>query len=100
MRNQVALVVQQYQFMKNFMDKKQLPAFKYTNGLCFGNRYVINYDSDAEGYFDEDKAWIGGYDHNTGYGKVKDLIIELYTSHGIDSDFDHSIPVSVLEEAV
>ena len=98
MRNQVALVVQQYQTMKNFMDKSQLPKFKYTNGLCFGDRYVINYDSDAKGYFDDNKAWIGGYDHSTTYGKVKDLVIELYSSHGIDMDFPGNIPVTVLED--
>jgi hypothetical protein len=97
MRNQVALVVQQVNMMKHVMRPANLPQFHNTSGLCFGNRYVVSYRSNATDWFDFDNAYIEGYDDNAFYGCVKDLIVELFTNHGVNMDFDNSIPVSVLE---
>lgn len=97
MRNQVALVVQQLNMMKQVMRPLNLPKFNSTSGLCFDNRYVVSYRGNATDWFDFNNAYIVGYDDNAYHGCVKDLILELFTSHGVNMHFDCSIPVSVLE---
>lgn len=97
MRNQVALVVQQFQRMSLYGKPGQLPKFNPSSGLCFGDRYVVSYRSSATDWFDTKNAYITGYDHMTNYGNLDELILELYESHGIDMDFMGDIPVSVLE---
>jgi hypothetical protein len=98
MRNQIALVVQQFYWMSLYGKKGQLPKFDPTSSLCFGDRYMVSYDSNATDWFDTKNAYIKGYDHNTHYGNLDKLIIELYESHGVNVDFMGDIPVSVLEE--
>jgi hypothetical protein len=50
--------------------------FEANNSIRFGD-YVIQFDPDATGYFDKDKAYVCHYSKATGYGKVTDLMQEM-----------------------
>jgi hypothetical protein len=50
--------------------------FEANNSIQFGD-YVIQFDSDATGYFDKAKAYVCHYSKGTGYGKVLDLMHEM-----------------------
>jgi hypothetical protein len=96
MNDQIAIVVQQYHMMVNYSSQFKAHPFCNTTGICFADKYVIQFDQIAQGWDDYKNAHIVGY-RGGYYGCLQDLFCELMEQHGWNIDFRGDIPVSLLE---